>query len=80
MRDAHPIEQAVGIDYYVSDSDGIGGRIRVEPDDFRVEEIENFEPEPVDADRGAYPEILLRATLRSWDTNERSVARSRISG
>ncbi|MFQ3475224.1 tRNA pseudouridine(13) synthase TruD [Halonotius sp. F2-221B] len=70
MREAHPIEQAVGIDYYVSDADGIGGRLRVEPEDFQVEEIENFEPEPIDADPGAYPEILLRATLRSWDTND----------
>jgi conserved hypothetical protein TIGR00094 len=70
MRESHPIEQAVGIDYYISDADGIGGRLRVEPADFRVEEIENFEPEPLDADPGAYPEILLRATLRSWDTND----------
>ena len=70
MREAHLIEQAVGIDYYVSDADGIGGRLRVEPEDFRVEEIENFDPEPIAADPGAYPEILLRATLRSWDTND----------
>ncbi|RJX44503.1 tRNA pseudouridine(13) synthase TruD [Halonotius aquaticus] len=70
MREAHPIEQAVGIDYYVSDTDGIGGQLRVEPADFRVEEIENFEPEPLAADPGAYPEILLRVTLQSWDTND----------
>ena len=70
MREAHPIEQAVGIDYYISDSDPIGGRLRVEPEDFHVEEIENFDPEPVDAPSGAYPEILLRATLREWDTND----------
>ena len=70
MRESHPIEQAVGIDYYVSDADGIGGQLRTEPDDFQVTEIENFDPEPVDADPGAYPEILLRATLRKWDTND----------
>jgi tRNA pseudouridine13 synthase len=70
VREAHPIEQAVGIDFYVSDADGIGGQLRTEPEDFRVEEIENFDPEPVDADPGAYPEILLRATLRTWDTND----------
>ena len=70
MRESHPIEQAVGINYYISDADGIGGQLRVDPDDFRVAEIENFEPEPLDADPGAYPEILLRATLRSWDTND----------
>ena len=70
MREAHPIEQAVGIEYYISDVDGISGQLRTEPEDFQVEEIENFEPEPVDADPGAYPEILLRATLREWDTND----------
>ena len=70
MRESHPIEQAVGIDYYISDSEPIGGRLRVEPEDFHVEEIENFDPEPLDADPGAYPEILLRATLREWDTND----------
>jgi len=70
VREAHPIEQAVGIEYYISDVDGIGGQLRTEPEDFHVEEIENFEPEPVDADPGAYPEILLRATLRKWDTND----------
>jgi len=70
MREAHPIERAVGIDYYVSDADGIGGLLRVDPEDFRVAEIEHFEPEPLAADPGAYPEILLRATLRSWDTND----------
>jgi len=70
VREAHPIEQAVGIDYYVSDADGISGQLRTEPEDFRVEEIENFEPEPIDAEPGAYPELLLRATLREWDTND----------
>jgi conserved hypothetical protein TIGR00094 len=70
MRESHPIEQAVGIDYAVSDADGIGGELRVDPEDFRVDEIENFDAEPLDADPGAYPEILLRATLRSWDTND----------
>jgi len=70
VREAHPIEQAVGIEYYITDSDGIGGQLRTHPEDFRVEEIENFDPEPVDADPGGYPEILLRATLRQWDTND----------
>ena len=70
MRESQSVEKAVGIDHYVSDADGIGGRLRVTPEDFHVAEIENFEPEPIDADPGAYPEILLRATLRSWDTND----------
>jgi len=70
MREAHPLEQAVGIDYYVSDADGIGGRLRDSPEDFRVEEIEAFDAEPLDSDPGAYPHVLLRVTLHRWDTND----------
>ncbi|MFB6188879.1 MAG: tRNA pseudouridine(13) synthase TruD [Halapricum sp.] len=70
MREAHPVERAVGIEYYVSDADGIGGRLRESPEAFQVEEIEAFDAEPIDADPGAYPHVLLRVTLRRWDTND----------
>ena len=70
MREAHPLEQAVGMDYYVSDADGTGGRLRTEPEDFYVEELELFDSQPVDADTGAYPHLLLRVRLRGWDTND----------
>ncbi|PSP84871.1 tRNA pseudouridine(13) synthase TruD [Halobacteriales archaeon QS_1_68_17] len=70
MREAHPFERAVGMAWYVSDADGIGGRLRDRPADFRVREIERFDPEPVDADPGAYPHLLVRATLSGWDTND----------
>ncbi|WP_096390853.1 tRNA pseudouridine(13) synthase TruD [Halopenitus persicus] len=82
MREAHPLERAVGIDHYVSETDGIGGRLRVSPEDFRVREIEAFDAEPIgdgnDADgtadgspdRGAYPELVIRVRLFDWDTND----------
>ena len=70
LREAHPIERAVGIDYYVSATDGIGGRLRESPEDFLVRELEAFEPEPLAADRGSYPELVVRVTLRDWDTND----------
>jgi len=70
VREAHPIERAVGIEFYVSEAAPVGGRLRESPGDFRVEEIEHFDPEPIDADPGAYPEVLLRATLQEWDTND----------
>jgi len=70
MREAHPVERAVGMDYYVSDAPGIGGRLRESPGDFRVRELERFDPEPLDADPGAYPHVLVRTTLRAWDTND----------
>ena len=70
MRTAHPVEREVGIEYYVSDADGTGGRLRVEPDDFRVRELEAFETEPADASSDAYQHLLVRVRLRDWDTND----------
>jgi tRNA pseudouridine13 synthase len=69
MQAAHPIERAVGMEYYVSDADGVGGRLRASPADFRVRELEAFDTEPVDADTGAYPHLVFRAELRNWETN-----------
>ncbi|MFB6311136.1 MAG: tRNA pseudouridine(13) synthase TruD [Salinirussus sp.] len=70
MREAHPIEHAVGMNWYVSDADGIGGRLRDSPSDFRVRELEALDPEPLDADPSAYPHLVCRVTLRGWDTND----------
>jgi len=70
MRAGQPLEREVGIDYYVSDSDGTSGRLRAEPEDFRVRELEGFETEPVDAPTDAYPHLVVRATLHRWDTND----------
>jgi tRNA pseudouridine13 synthase len=80
MRGAHPRERATGVDYYVSDADGIGGRLRVAPEDFRVRERERMDPEPLDAHAGSYPFLLLRATLRGWDTNDFASALSNAMG
>ena len=89
MREAHPVERAVGIDYYVSETDGVGGRLRDRPADFRVHERESFDVDlhPDDADTGSYPHLVFRATLRGWDTNDfasalsdaLSVSRERVS-
>ncbi|WP_336325376.1 tRNA pseudouridine(13) synthase TruD [Halovenus sp. HT40] len=70
MRQAHPVERAVGIEYYLTDEDGTGGHLREEPEDFRVRELEQFEAEPVDAPAEKYPHLLVRVTLRRWDTND----------
>ncbi|MEY7850875.1 tRNA pseudouridine(13) synthase TruD [Natrarchaeobius sp. A-rgal3] len=70
MRPAHPTEQAVGMTYYASDADGVGGRLREDDEQFRVRELERFETEPVDAPTDAYPHLVFRATLRGWDTND----------
>ncbi|WP_435159563.1 tRNA pseudouridine(13) synthase TruD [Haladaptatus sp. DFWS20] len=70
MREAHPIETAVGMEYYVSDTAGVGGQLRETDEDFRVREIEQFALEPLDTDPGSYPHLVVRATLRGWDTND----------
>jgi len=68
MRESHPIERAVGIEWYASDADGTGGRLRDRPEDFRVREREAVDAEAVEADPDDYPYLLVRATLREWDT------------
>jgi tRNA pseudouridine13 synthase len=72
MRSAGALERKMGIHWYVSDTDGTGGRLRVSPEDFRVTEIEQFgaSVQQPDADKGSYPELVFRATLRGWDTND----------
>jgi tRNA pseudouridine13 synthase len=80
MRQSRPVEREVGIDYYVSDADGTGGRLRDAPEDFRVRERELFDTQPVDADTGAYPHLVFRATLRGWDTNDFAGALSNALG
>jgi tRNA pseudouridine13 synthase len=69
-RDAHPREQAVGMEVYASDVDGVGGRLRDRDADFRVVEREAFATEPVDAPTGDYPYLVCRVTLTGWDTND----------
>jgi len=82
MREAHPVERTVGIEYYVSAADGVGGRLRARPDDFRVRERESFDVDrhPPDADTGSYPHLVFRATLRGWDTNDFASALSSALG
>ncbi|MFD1526299.1 tRNA pseudouridine(13) synthase TruD [Halolamina salina] len=66
MREAHPRERTVGVDWYVS----VGGRLRDRPEEFRVRELEAFDTEPVDSGADDYPYLVIRATLSGWDTND----------
>ena len=70
MRKAHELERAIGMEYYASDADGTGGRLRESPADFRVTELEEFETHPLDTDTGDFAWLVLRATLTGWDTND----------
>ena len=70
MRVSQPMERAVGMAYYASEGAGTGGRLREAPEDFRVQELERFDREPLESDPDAYPHIVCRVTLRGWDTND----------
>jgi len=39
LRDAHPLEKSVGMNYYSTNCDGIGGKLKTRYEDFVVEEI-----------------------------------------
>ncbi|MDR5656741.1 tRNA pseudouridine(13) synthase TruD [Halodesulfurarchaeum sp. HSR-GB] len=70
MRPAHEEERPYGIEWYASDSDGVGGRLRDRPADFRVRERERFDFHPVESDTGDYPWLVCRVTLENTDTND----------
>jgi len=82
MREAAPREREMGMEWYVSDADGTGGELRFAEEDFVVRERERFDVDlhPADADTGAYPHLVFRATLRGWDTNDFASALSRKLG
>jgi tRNA pseudouridine13 synthase len=80
MREAHQLERAVGVEYYASDAEGVGGHLRESPEDFRVREIEDFDVQPVDAPASDYPWLVLRVTLTRWDTNDFARAFSNAVG
>ncbi len=63
-RPAGIAEQAIGLEYFYTEDDGIGGRLRSIPEDFVVEEVSDY-PEEKETS------YLTAAVLRSynWETN-----------
>lgn len=63
MREStYPLERDLGMRYYASDADGIGGRLRGSPADFIVEEI------PLENKGGtAGPYLICRLTKTNWE-------------
>lgn len=57
------IEKQIGIDLYSTDTDGLGGQLRQEVEDFIVKEITNREEEQ----EGKY--LILELVKRDWDTH-----------
>ncbi|ABN57328.1 MULTISPECIES: tRNA pseudouridine(13) synthase TruD [Methanoculleus] len=61
MPSPHPLEQELGMRYYASDAPGIGGRLRVSPADFVVEEL----PLPISDQNG--PHLICLLTKTNWE-------------
>jgi tRNA pseudouridine13 synthase len=57
----YPLELDLGMRCYASDTDGIGGKLRTEAEDFIVEEI----PLPVTGTTGPY--LICRLTKKNWE-------------
>jgi tRNA pseudouridine13 synthase len=57
-------EQLVGIEEYLTDTDGIGGKLRKAPEDFLVKEISMTPPE---VPNGRW--TIATITSRNWETN-----------
>jgi tRNA pseudouridine13 synthase len=62
MREScYPLERELGIRYYASDADGIGGKLRSAAEDFIVEEL------PLPFSGGTGPYLVCRLTKKNWE-------------
>lgn len=57
-------ERELGLEVFFTSTRGIGGRLRVLPEDFRVEEISDF---PEESEEGCY--TIATVTSINWETN-----------
>ena len=39
MKESHPLEKKVGMKWYITESEGIKGKIKSSPEDFKVQEL-----------------------------------------
>jgi tRNA pseudouridine13 synthase len=60
-RSPYPLEQELGMRFYASDADGIGGTLRSTAEDFLVEEI------PLPPSGGTGPYLICRLTKKNWE-------------
>lgn len=57
-------ERRIGLEYFLTDTEGLGGVLKKEPNDFIVEEIPDLPPE---VDNG--PITIARIRVTNWETN-----------
>lgn len=60
-QSAFPLERDLGIHWYASDAEGIGGRLRATAGDFLVEEI------PPERKQTSGPFLICRLTKKNWE-------------
>lgn len=60
-KSPYPLDHQLGLSWYISEKDGIGGRLRTEPKDFIVEEIADH------PDKKTGPYLICRLTKTNWD-------------
>lgn len=70
MIPGHIRERPLGMRYYASSTPGIGGRLKAAAADFRVTEVPGVDPEPVSADPGDYPYLVVEVTATDRDTHD----------
>ena len=56
-----PLERELGICWYASDAEGIGGRLRAVAEDFLVDEI------PLEKNQTSGPYLICRLTKKNWE-------------
>jgi len=71
-------EQALGLRSYLTFVPGIGGRLRTEPEDFRV--VETGEGPPRAKDGEPAPFAAARIELRNWETNRFAMQSAKALG
>jgi tRNA pseudouridine13 synthase len=61
-KSTYPLEIDLGMKYYASDAEGIGGKLRTVPEDFQVDEI------PIEGKGGTTgPFLICRLTKTNWE-------------
>jgi tRNA pseudouridine13 synthase len=61
IQTPYPLEKELGMSYYATDAPGIGGVLRVFPEDFVVEEIPRFQA-------GEGPYLICNLIKTNWET------------
>jgi tRNA pseudouridine13 synthase len=67
MKSPYELDQLLGLDYFVTDTPGIGGRLRTTVEDFVVNELCEDPEESKEALEGEYTHFTLQK--RNWDTH-----------